>query len=155
PSLMSETRAASLVRAAWASGIRVFDTAPGYGLAESRLGEMLRPEAEVWTKVDRRGDAAHDVRELTRTVVEQSRRRRRRDQLGCVQWHNFEADWLGEQRFLDALEVLRSDPAVRSVGVTTYGVENADAAVRSGLFARVQVEWNLLNQGVVRAIRAD
>src|SRR5260370_4125291 len=42
--LIAEDRAAATVEAAWAAGIRYFDTAPlyGHGLSEHRLGHFLR-----------------------------------------------------------------------------------------------------------------
>jgi D-threo-aldose 1-dehydrogenase len=55
----SDAEAAAAVQAAWAGGIRYFDTAPHYGLglSEARLGEALRsrprPEFILSTKVGR------------------------------------------------------------------------------------------------------
>ena len=56
----TDEQAAGAMDAAWAGGIRYFDTAPHYGLglSERRLGQLLsdRPRAEyvVSTKVGRR-----------------------------------------------------------------------------------------------------
>jgi D-threo-aldose 1-dehydrogenase len=68
---VSEAGARATLEAAWAAGIRAFDTAPHYGagLSEQRLGAFLRglPRAEftVCTKVGRRlmpaGDGADDA----------------------------------------------------------------------------------------------
>lgn len=155
PVPLSEAAARSLVDASLAAGVHVFDTAPGYGVAEERLGRVLPEDAEVWTKVDRRGAAAGELEAFTRASVAESRRRLARSRIECVQWHNFEAAWLEEEGFADAMRALRDDGNVCSVGATTYGAENALAAVRSGLFSRVQVEWSLVNQSVVRAVEAE
>lgn len=56
---IAETDAAAMLRAAWDSGIRYFDTAPwyGHGLSEHRLGALLRQFARdemlISTKVGR------------------------------------------------------------------------------------------------------
>ncbi|GAA1819791.1 aldo/keto reductase [Luedemannella flava] len=66
---VSAAAAADTLEAAWAGGVRLFDTAPHYGagLAERRLGEFLRGRSRdgytVVTKVGRLlvpGRAAHD-----------------------------------------------------------------------------------------------
>ncbi len=57
--VLSDDEVAELFETAWAAGVRLFDTAPHYGLglAESRLGELLatkpRHEYRVSTKVGR------------------------------------------------------------------------------------------------------
>lgn len=64
---MSDAEAVDVVDAAWAAGIRLFDTAPfyGFGLSERRLGDALRPypreEMIVSTKAGRllKPDADH------------------------------------------------------------------------------------------------
>lgn len=62
---ISDAEAFAVVEAAWAAGLRYFDTAPhyGFGLSEKRLGEALAVldpagEAIVSTKVGRRLDPA-------------------------------------------------------------------------------------------------
>jgi aryl-alcohol dehydrogenase-like predicted oxidoreductase len=47
---------------------------------------------------------------------------------------------------------LDGDPRIGALGATTYGVDDARAAVESGLFRSVQVEWNVLNQRVVDTV---
>src|ERR1700736_2693907 len=56
---LSEMEAGATVAAAWAAGLRYFDTAPlyGHGISEARLGgclaDMPRPDFLVSTKVGR------------------------------------------------------------------------------------------------------
>jgi aryl-alcohol dehydrogenase-like predicted oxidoreductase len=47
---------------------------------------------------------------------------------------------------------LREDPRIVSLGASTYGPDDAEAAMESGWFDLVQIEWNLLNQGVLRRL---
>jgi len=72
---VSDDQAAATLEAAWAAGIRAFDTAPHYGvgLSEQRLGRFLsgRPRGEfvLSTKVGRRlVPAMGDVSYLTAAV---------------------------------------------------------------------------------------
>jgi D-threo-aldose 1-dehydrogenase len=67
-SAMSDDEAVATVHAAWDAGIRLFDTAPHYGLglSEERLGRALgqRPRHEfvLSTKVGRLVDDGHPLR---------------------------------------------------------------------------------------------
>ena len=149
---MSESEAALIVTTALARGIRRFDTAPAYGEAETRLGRALGANGTVWTKVGRAElHTCNDAPKLFEEV-EQSRHRLRRQWIDALQWHNWtpaigELPW-----FRHAWKRLRSDERIRALGASTYGPADAAAAVDSGMFDLVQVEWNLLNQGVVRTI---
>jgi aryl-alcohol dehydrogenase-like predicted oxidoreductase len=57
-----------------------------------------------------------------------------------------------DPHFLLAWELLRKSSGIKGLGASTYGVRDALAAVQSGLFDLVQIEWNLLNQSVLNAI---
>jgi aryl-alcohol dehydrogenase-like predicted oxidoreductase len=149
PELMPEARAAALVTDARERGFAIFDTAPGYGVSEERMGRIVDGAATVWTKV------GHDVKEDYGRVegsVATSCERLRRPLLDLLQWHNFTAERGADARFRDAWKRLAAGGRVRALGATTYGPADARAAVESGLFTLVQVEWNVLNQRVVREV---
>lgn len=147
-SLPSESVACAVVEAALAAGVSTFDTAPAYGVAEARLGAALGGRGSVWTKI---GAAAATPAEIEESL-ECSRARLGRRVLDVVQWHNWTPELGAGRRWRAALDVLRRDPDVRAVGATTYGPEHATAAVCSGAFDVVQVEWSVLNPEVVRAL---
>jgi aryl-alcohol dehydrogenase-like predicted oxidoreductase len=154
PRLMDAAAADALIRAAEDAGIGAFDTAPAYGLAEARLGAALTPQARVWTKVSQApaGDTDPD---FARRSLEQSLRALRRTRIDLLQWHNWTpAQGRQGDAFATLWPSLAQDPRVAALGATTYGPDDALAAVTSGLFSVVQVEWNLLNQGVVAHIAA-
>ena len=140
---VSEEQAAETLEAAWAAGIRAFDTAPHYGvgLSERRIGAFLagRPRAEfvLSTKVGRRLVAAPgDVRaqkalrhaQLTRVrdysrdgvlaALEDSLCRLGTDRVDIALIHD--PDDHAEQA-LDgayaALDRLRAEKVIRAVGV--------------------------------------
>lgn len=133
----------AIVQLALEQGVATFDTAPAYGTSETLLGEALGSRGSVWTKVGSDG------------VVADSLARLRREQLDVVQWHNLTRTQLTDPSVCTMLQRLRENPAVARLGATTYGVQDALAAVNSGLFDVVQVEWNVLNQGVVAAVERD
>lgn len=148
PSLMSEAAAVSLVGAAVAQGIMTFDTAPAYGVAEERLGRALGERGAVWTKVSAGVSPLVDQ-------IEASLRRLQRGSIDLVQWHNWTAAVFESATIRPCWESLRRDERVRALGASTYGIDDARDAVTSGFFDVVQVEWNLLNQSVLRTIGAD
>ena len=141
---VSAETAADALAAAWAAGIRAFDTAPHYGvgLSEQRIGAFLagRPRAEfvLSTKVGRRLVAAPGdvqgvagfygtpqlarVRDYSRdgvlAALEDSLRRLRTDRIDIVLIHD--PDDHAEQA-LDgayaALDQLRTEKVIRAVGV--------------------------------------
>jgi aryl-alcohol dehydrogenase-like predicted oxidoreductase len=154
PKLMSEGDAALIVTTALASGVRRFDTAPAYGEAEARLGRVLGAHGTVWTKVGRGELATGDYAQELVEEVEHSRLRLRRQWIDVLQWHNW-TPAIGELAwFRRAWKTLRRDERIGALGASTYGPADAVAAVASGMFDLVQVEWNLLNQKVVRTIEA-
>jgi 1-deoxyxylulose-5-phosphate synthase len=151
PVLVPEEAARGLIHAALAAGIATFDTAPAYGEAEARLGRALAGQGQVWTKVST-SVSDSPAREVARSV-EASLERLRRARVELVSWHNWTPSLAGERAFRECWGELRRSPAIGSLGATTYGEDDAAAAVESGLFDVVQVEWNLLRQGVLRRLR--
>lgn len=134
-----------LLAAAHEAGIRTVDTAPAYGCAEERLGRWWPTDARVWTKLGK-GDPIVSLGESCRLL--------QRQRIEVVQWHNWTARLLSEASFLSIWKRLANDARCLSLGASTYGPEDAIAAVSSGLFSVVQVEWNLLNQAAVMACAA-
>jgi D-threo-aldose 1-dehydrogenase len=153
---VSDDQARGAVDAAWAGGIRTFDTAPHYGLglAERRLGDALRPrpreEYVVSTKVGRvlepAGTAAAGrdpegfaapadyVRRWdfsadgVRRSLEGSLERLGLDRVDIALIHD--PDDYGEQAFREAypaLERLRGEGTVRAIGA---GMNQAEMLTR-------------------------
>jgi aryl-alcohol dehydrogenase-like predicted oxidoreductase len=149
-SMPARADALALVRAAHARGLRVFDTAPAYGESEERLGAALEGlTAEVWTKVGRVERVDESLSGTLERSLDESLGKLRRARVELLQWHNWTAQLGQSAHFRAAWERLARDPRVGALGATTYGVEDAQAAVESGLFQWVQVEWNLLRPMVI------
>lgn len=152
PALITDAAADLLIRAVESAGIGSFDTAPAYGVAESRLGRALSAHARVWTKVGgtlESGIASESCEaSLTRSLAALQRSR-----IDLLQWHNWSPSLCtATSTFAPHWRALAADSRVSTLGATTYGRDDALAAVTSGLFEVVQVEWNLLNQGVLNHV---
>ena len=146
---VSEEAAAGALQAAWAAGIRAFDTAPHYGvgLSEQRIGAFLagRPRAEfvLSTKVGRRlvaspGDVQgaegfYGTPQLTRVrdysrdgvlaALEDSLGRLRTDRLDIVLIHD--PDDHAEQALDGAYAALDQLRAQRVIGAVGVGMNQA------------------------------
>ena len=137
------------------SGITRFDTAPSYGQAEHLLGQYIQNNAaqkiDVWTKLSNL-KLGPDLGKEARGSLENSLMVLSCDSVEYLQWHNWHGGMINDPHFLEAWELLRSNNRIKGLGASTYGVQDALAAVKSGLFDLVQIEWNLLNQSVLNAI---
>ncbi|MEV8379105.1 aldo/keto reductase [Kribbella sp. NPDC056861] len=163
-------RTHELLEQAWSSGVRYFDAARSYGLAETFLGEWLTPERRSQLTVgskwgytyvaDWRHDAdTHEVKDHSLATFER-------------QWpetlqalgsppdfylvHSLTADSpaLDDQQLLDRLREL-ADSGVR-VGLSTSGPRQAET-LRKALsletpFTAVQSTWNVLETSVGPAL---
>lgn len=135
-----------LLARASVADLAAVDTAPAYGDSEVLLGQHLPDELAVWTKT-----IAAEADRIDEGLG-RSCERLRRSRIDCFQWHNWSAELLADAATVAVTDALRADERVGCLGATTYGVEDALAAVESGWFEVVQVEWNLLDQGVVDAV---
>lgn len=144
-----------LIGQAITAGIPAFDTAPSYGMAEQRLGQFLpREGGQVWTKLSNLAADAN-LAQAAEQSLSLSLARLGRSRVDCLQWHNWQAELGQSAAFLSLWSRLREDPRVIRLGASTYGVTDALVAVRSGLFDQIQIEWNLLNQGVLDTIAEE
>ena len=129
--------AVKLIRKAFDSGIRYFDTARAYSDSEEKLGASLagvRQQVVIATKT--LATDAHNAR----LDLETSLSRLRTDYIDIIQLHNPEKvpDPADESSAYAALAAARREGLVRFIGVTNHRLEVARAAVVSGLFDTLQ-----------------
>jgi aryl-alcohol dehydrogenase-like predicted oxidoreductase len=121
-------------------GINLLDTAPAYGLAEERLGQLLgtrRNEFVIVTKCGEEfanGESTYDFSaEHTRLSVERSLKRLKTNRLDCVLVHcprrDFEA--LSQSPVLETLRQLKERGDIRSFGASTNSIEGGMLALDS------------------------
>jgi aryl-alcohol dehydrogenase-like predicted oxidoreductase len=139
---ISKAEAVKLLHSASAMGITLFDTAPGYGVSESIVGEAFANDESVViaTKVDNPSSAA-----TIASSIERSLKRLRRERLDIVQIHNATVDTFTATAAMETLQRLRQQGKVGRVGASVYGEAAAMAAIESGVEV-LQVACNLLDQ---------
>ena len=139
--LPSDRAIEELLDDALARGINLLDTAPAYGLAEERLGQLLgarRDQFVLSTKCGEEfadGESTYDFSAAhTRLSVERSLRRLRTDRLDCVLAHcprnDFEA--LSKGAVLETLAALKQEGKIRSFGASINSHEGGALALERG-----------------------
>jgi aryl-alcohol dehydrogenase-like predicted oxidoreductase len=168
-----EARAHEVLDAAYAGGIRYFDAARSYGMAESFLASWLdRREIEpgrvtVGSKwgytyiADWRIDAeSHEVKDLSARTLRRQLAESRATlgvHLRLYQIHSatLESGVLEDRAVLDELAGLQADGI--AVGLTATGPrqrETIERAVGTSAFDAVQATWNLLERSAEAALEA-
>jgi aryl-alcohol dehydrogenase-like predicted oxidoreductase len=168
-----EARAHEVLDAAYAGGIRYFDAARSYGMAESFLASWLdRREIEpgrvtVGSKwgytyiADWRIDAeSHEVKDLSARTLRRQLAESRATlgvYLRLYQIHSatLESGVLEDRAVLDELAGLQADGI--AVGLTATGPrqrETIERAVGTSAFDAVQATWNLLERSAEAALEA-
>ncbi len=142
------------VHAAWAAGVRVFDTSAVYGAghSETLLGEALngREDAIIVSKFGHSFDAKTKQMtgskfdaEYIRNSVAQSRKRLKRDQIDVMLLHLNALPIDDAMSAFDTLEELRADGQIKAFGWSTDFPENVSAMAGREGFAAVQHVMNL------------
>ncbi|WP_328522089.1 aldo/keto reductase [Kribbella sp. NBC_00359] len=163
-------RTHQLLEQAWQAGVRYFDAARSYGLAEKFLGEWLtrerRPELTIGSKwgytyvADWRSDVdTHEVKDHTLATFERQWPETLRALGGPPDYylvHSLTADSpaLGDKQLLGRLRQL-ADDGVR-VGLSTSGPQQAETLRKAidlgGPFTAVQATWNVLETSAGKAL---
>jgi len=142
------------IHAAWASGVRVFDTSAVYGAGHSEilLGKALkdRPDAIVMSKFGHSFDAVE--KQMTgpnfdatyiKDSIEQSRQRLQRDQIDLMQLHLNDLEVENATQVFDTLENIRSLGHIASYGWSTDFPDSLNAVAGREGFIAVQHAMNL------------
>jgi len=146
--------ARSLVRSAWAGGVRFFDTAQAYGTSETVLGrcfqaERLTPDASVITKLSPEGDP-RDAAWIRRSVAASLQRLGIERLWGLMlhrtSWLDTWAEGLG-----DVLVDLRDSGVIRHLGVSVYSVTEAQQALEIPDIDILQLPCNAWDQRMLRS----
>lgn len=150
--------AEAIVSAAWDGGIRVFDTAQGYGTSESVLGNSLHKlgvsaEAEVITKLA--PDLPLDDQQAVTDSVNSSLARLGVRSLKGLFLHREEQLAQLDGPSASILNALREQGLTASLGVSVYTPEAALVALRHPLIDRVQLPSNLLDRRFEQANIAE
>jgi len=124
-SAMSKQEGIELAMSAFASGIRLFDTAPGYsrGMSETILGEALkdvRDQVFLVSKFGHRADGSSDFSSASiEGTIRESLKRLQTNRLDALLLHNPPFDILeGKTDHFDVLRALKNKGLIRAFGVS-------------------------------------
>ena len=152
----SARTAARFVEAALERGVRFFDTARGYGVAEARLGRAIggREGVVVATKaaLPPAGSGRSVERALERSL-RASLAALRMETVDVLQLHSAGAETIGREDVLAALDRLKERGWLRVAGATVYDAEAARTAIASGAYAVLQIAIHPLDPTVEDVLR--
>ncbi len=155
-----EEDALAVLRAAYESGVRFFDTADVYGdgRSERLIGTFLRElgdgDVVVATKAGRRMPQLpeHYTLENLRAWTDRSRENLGVERLDLVQLHCPPSAVYGSDAVFDALDVLVDEGRVASYGVSVETRDEALAAIARPNVASVQLILNMLRLAPLESV---
>ena len=127
------------------SGIKILDTAAGYGISESVLGELdISQDFSVVSKVP---TLANCSSQYLRQSIENTLIRLKRDSINGILLHN-EQDLLESKAddYFEQLLSLKSEGIVNQIGVSFYSVEAANQIINRYDIDLVQIPANHLDR---------
>jgi aryl-alcohol dehydrogenase-like predicted oxidoreductase len=167
-----ERRAHAVLDAAWAAGVRYFDAARSYGLAEDFLASWLTSREHpthalvvgskwgyTYTGRWRMSASVQERKDLSATTFRRQLAETREllgERLALYQIHSatIESGVFDDAELLAELSELRGSGV--AIGVTVTGVgqaESIDRALELGMFDTVQATWNLLERSAAPALQ--
>ncbi|MCZ4247406.1 aldo/keto reductase [Bacillus amyloliquefaciens] len=154
PNLNEET-GKELVREAIKSGVTMLDTAYIYGVGRSEelIGEVLkefnREDVFIATKAAHRKEGDDFVFDnspaFLKQSVEDSLKRLQTDYIDLFYIH-FPDENTPKDEAVQALNELKKEGKIRSIGVSNFSLEQLKEANKDGLVDVIQGEYNLLNR---------
>lgn len=143
----ADQEAGVLLQEAMRAGINVFDTAPAYGEAESRLGAGLHgsEEAKIITKLTVSDEAlalgSRAIRAEVEASVFRSLTRMRRDHIDAVLLHKAEQRHI--PALVEALDELRAAGRIGALGVSIYTPDEAHDVLNDARWGVLEHPYNL------------
>ncbi len=155
PQLSYEQRVA-MVRHAFDSGIRYFDTSPNYTESEAILGAALRGVRDQVYLATKVGVPPSDdtilVRGQVRESVEGSLKRLQADSVDCIQVHGPVFEYCGFQRakeLYEELVKLREEKLCRSIGLTGHNAfETMFRLLDTGMYDQLLIAYGYFPKGM-------
>lgn len=149
----SDEAASACIDAAYAGGMRFFDTAPAYGNSESerRLGRALRGRRQDVILATKGGlydfaeGADFSAARLERGL-DDSLERLGTDYVDLFQLHNPPGDLLtGNAELVRWLDDIRASGKVRALGISVKAPDEAFALLKAYPFTAIQANFNMLD----------
>ena len=153
--MLQEKDALRLLELALDKGIDFYDTARMYGQSEKLIGKAFgsrREQVIISTKCRhfRQAEGALPDTDLIPRIIRdslvESLRELKTDYLDIFMLHQADLEILGNQAVTDTFQELKASGKVRSIGASTYTVEESEGAIQSGIWELVQLPFNLMDQ---------
>lgn len=145
-----------IIQHALSSGVESFDTAPGYGESEVRIGECLKELSHMQTsaRVVTKIPSVHSLglateKERNRFVLSTimaSLKNLHRCQLDIVLLHDPKDMTLQNGEILKLLLDLKNRNVIKKIGVSIYDINDIDVYLELGCFDSIQVPINIFDQ---------
>ena len=149
---LSDADAFALLEAAYASGVRCFDTARAYGESEARIGRFIAAhglrDLVVVTKLDPLSELAAeaDARDAVRRSLDHSRAALRLAHLPCLLLHRAAHVHGHGGTVLAALRAAREAGEVGVIGVSVNAPDELALALAEPDLRHVQLPFNMLDR---------
>ncbi|GAB3907928.1 aldo/keto reductase [Larkinella knui] len=153
--MLSEKEAIELLHASIDAGINFFDTARLYGTSEAIMGKAFhdrRDQVLIATKCGHFRDSdgslppAATLRKRIETSLRESLTDLQTDYVDVYMLHSANLEILQNQEVARIFSDLKASGAIRSTGASLYSVEEAQAALDSGVYEVIQSAFNLMDQ---------
>ena len=160
--MISDEQAKKLFEKAYGLGIRYFDTGHSYGMAEQRIGKILkssyirREDLVLSTKFGTRmirGRLVHDASpQWMRKSVELSLKRMYTDYIDCLQIHGPQiSDFTSE--LYDAFEDLKEKGMIRAAGANSFDTDVLEFICRERKLDFVMLDYNIMKRSREKLIK--
>ncbi|MDO6439399.1 aldo/keto reductase [Cyclobacterium sp. 1_MG-2023] len=153
--MLQENEAIALLLQALDKGVNFFDTARMYGKSEELIGKAFRQRREevvICTKCQHLKNTSGDLPDdktlvqIIRSSLEESLVALRMDYVDVLMLHQADLSILKNEAVCRTFEDLKKEGLTKSIGASTYSVEESETAINSGLWEVIQLPFNLLDQ---------
>lgn len=159
----NEQDSIALLQKALDTDINFFDTALAYGKSEEILGKAFRNEREtavICTKPAHFYDSflgqtlppGNEIKSKLHDSLEQSLSRLKTDYIDIYMSHDGTEEVINNKTVIDFYQQKKQDGTIRATGVSVYTLEQSLAAINSGMWDVIQLQFNLMDQQQLQAI---
>lgn len=153
PKVPTEKEAIHFLEVAFENGIRLFDTAPSYGLSEERLGKFLslltpaeRKEVKVYTKFGERWNSStnesyvdHSLDSLKQSLDFSLKQF---STIDCLQIHKTSLSLLNSSTLPELLNFIENTKSINSTGVSISDKFTGIEALKHPCIRSLQLPYN-------------
>ena len=153
--MLAESDALDLLRSALEQGVNFYDTANFYGQSEALLGKafagrrdqvVICSKSTHYHKPSEPLPSGQEIRKMTDKSLQQSLSALQTSYIDIYMLHNANMQTLSHPEIIDLFTNYKKKGVIRATGASVYTVEEAMAAIESGIWDVIQVGYNLMDQ---------